>query len=123
MTRLRESACATPSTRIVPVAGRATSLTVYWNSRSVQGTTTPSDSWPSGRCATTSTSTRSPLARSRVPSPISSRSIDSFFVRARAGPDPRVRGSVALRPPTPIASYAIASPVARSSSQIPCTAA
>ena len=111
-TRRPAPACSAPSTHSRPTAGRATSLTVYWNSRGDQGTTTPIASCPGGRSASTSRRSRGAVTSSRVPSGTGSTSIERSSVRARAGSSPSRPGSVAPRASGSIASWLTVSPVA-----------
>ena len=111
------------STHNVPSAGRATSLTVYWNRVSLHGTTTASRSCPGGSAATRSNETSRVRARRRVPPSTSSRSIARFFARARAGPSPSVPGSSTPRAGTTVAAAPHVRPDSRSRTHTSCTAA
>jgi hypothetical protein len=100
-----------------PPADRPASLTVYWNRRADQGTTTPSDSCPGG--SGTSTSTRTPAdgaaAAIVVPPGRCSMTIRTPAPATDAVPVPARSGSRAPRANGTTASLAVSAPLRRSS--------
>lgn len=106
--------CSTPASRSAPVAGRATSFTVYWKRVSLHGTTSASRSCPAGSSANTSNAAPSISARMRVPPGSSTMSIASPFARMLDGPCSRRGASTAPRGGITAADLPHSRPVARS---------
>ena len=115
----------TPSVVIVPDAGRATSLTVYWNRRVDHGTTTARQSWCAGRVTVMSNEASGIAACSRQtpPSPVGVTVIARSFACAIAMPPPSEPGSTMSREGMTVAPRPHERSEARSNTHTSCTAA
>lgn len=96
---------------------------MYWNRRSLHGTTTPSDSCPGTRGASASSRTPGAAAVSVVPSACCTNSTVAPPPRADAVPSPLRSGMRTPRASGVTASFASSRPVARSSTYTPCVPA